>query len=592
MVNILRKWIIVWLIFIEIRRLLLTLLLVASSQQSSAATCRFFQDTFFGYSCELLDASVTEPNTVLEINTENHSENRTDADVTHFTLGASSSLSFFPNSILQQFPSLRYLLLERSGLTALSAGDFAGCADLTILRIRYTSLTTIPAGLFGDCASLRILDLAANEINDIHEDAFVDLTDLIELELYSNAITTIQSGLLRSLVNVEDLFFANNSISTIGVGAFSELSGLYIFDLSENLITEINETMFGDEIWLINFNLNNNRLSAVPRLPSVAPRIKYIYLNDNQITNIRDDDFTFAYSNVTNIHLASNLITEVSAAPFEVLTSLDVLELSFNSITSLDHELFDRIPSLYTFYFISNNCASVRYTNIRSIDQDAIIERSLERCYYNFFEPVISHPCTYVMDVDTGYTCVLSDITFQNFRDKFIFTGEHLADLNNTVVTGLRITASNFSRVPPTIFRTFPSLQFLSLTHSQLEHIDENTFEECGIIHWLDLTGNRIRRLPQNSFANCYYVEELILDDNRINEIAPCNIFLTNIYQTQRLSLRNNICVDRVIEAYSGGWLIYEYTDDVNRFLNQCYSLWYTFLDTSERVPAPVIGYF
>lgn len=590
MVNISRKWIIVSLNSNDICRLLLTLLLVASSQQISAATCRFFQDAFFGYSCELLDATVTEPTATLEINTDNHLEGRTDADVTHFTVGSTSSLSFFPNSILQQFSSIRFLLLDNSGLTALSAGDFAGCADIVILRVRRSNLTSIPAGLFDDCASLLILDFAENQISEIHEDAFVGLTGLLELELDSNQISTIQSGLLRSLTGVEDLFFFSNVIDTIEDGAFDQLHELVIFDLSNNLITEITEDMFGAETAVINLNLNNNRLTSVPRLPSIAPRIKYIFLNHNQITNILDEDFTFAYSNVTNIHLASNLITEVSATPFEVLTSLDIIDLSDNSITALDTELFDRIPSLYTFYFENNNCANVRYTNIRSIDQFEIIERSLERCYYNFFEPVITHPCTYVMDVDTGYTCVASDITFFNFRDKFTFTGEHLADLNNTIVTGLRITASNFSRVPPTIFRTFPNLGFLSLTHSQLEHIDEHTFEECGIVHWLDLTGNRIRRLPQNSFANCYYVEDLILDDNRINEIAPCNIFLTNIYQTRRLSLRRNICVDRVIEAYGGGWLIYEYPEDVNRYLNQCFALWYTFLDTTPQVPAPVIA--
>lgn len=562
-------------------RLLLTFLLIASSQQSSAATCRFFQDTFFGYSCELLDANVTEPTAILEINTDNHLEGATDANVTHFTVGSTSSLSFFPNSILTQFVNIRYLLLENSGLTALSAGDFAGCNNVVILRARRSNLTSIPAGLFDDCENLRILDFAYNQISEIHEDAFSPLTELLELELDVNAITTIQSGLFRGLVNMEDLFLQENQIATIEDGAFAGLSGLVIFDLSHNMITEINETMFGEEIFLINFNLNNNLLTSVPRLPSIAPRIKYIFLNNNQITNIRDDDFTFAYSNVTNIHLASNLITEVSASPFEVLTSLDIIDLSDNSITGLDPELFDRVPSLYTFYFDNNNCASVSFTNIRSIDQDATIERSLDRCYYNFFEPVTTHPCTYVMDVDTGYTCVVSDITFLNFRNKFTFTGEHLADLNDTIVTGLRITSSNFARVPPSIFRIFTNLEFLSLTHSNLEVIDEHTFTECGIIKWLDLTGNRIRRLPQNSFANCYYIDELILDDNRITEISPCNIFLTNIYQTRLLSMRRNICVDRVLEAYSGGWLIYEYADDVNRFLNQCYAFWYQLLDVS-----------
>lgn len=555
---------------------------MATCQSSTAATCRFFTDQFFGYSCELTDATVTEENVDLVINTSNHAADRTDADVRSFTVANTSSLAFFPNSILRQFPSIRYLILDNSGLTALTPGSFDGCSSVAILFVRHTTVASVPAGLFADCSELLILDLSENLITEIDDDAFVDLPNLLELDINYNQLTSISRNLLRNQVNLEILNFRYNQISEIEDGAFSTLRSLNTFYLRNNRLTEFRAEAFGEEIpSLVFFNLNENRLTSVPRLPARAPRIKYIYVATNQIAEINEGDFTFSYQNVTNIDLSENQLTTLAAAPFEGLVNLDIIRVSFNRIRSIDHEFFDRIPTLYTFYFERNPCASARFDNIRSIDQDANIQATFDRCFYEFFEPEITATCNFVMDVDLGYTCETSQVTFLTFRDKFTFTGEHLADLNNTHVVGLRITNSNFARVPPSIFRIFPNIVSFTLTGSQLTIIDENTFQECGLVRNLDLSNNRIRRLNTKSFENCFYVQKLNLDDNRITEIEPCDIFLLNIYQTTRLSLARNICVSGVFQSISGDWLIYEYEDVVRRHLNQCFSLWYTFLDTT-----------
>lgn len=485
---------------------MLSLFLLATCHQSSATSCRFFVDAFFGYTCELTEVLVTQENENLIINTDNHQQGRNDSDVRSLTIGSNTTLNFFPNSLMQQFPNIRYLLFERSGLTALNVGDFAGCSSIVVMRIRYTTIPRIPAGLFNDCGDLLILDISYNQISEIDDDAFTPMTGLLEIELDDNRLERITTNMFRNLVNLQDLFMSDNLISVIDDGAFSTLQELIIFYMRGNLITEITPEMFGSEISLVTFNLASNRLTAVPRLPDRAPQIKYILLMDNSIAEINVGDFTFSYSNITHIDLSRNQLTRLSAAPFEILESLDTITVSFNQITAIDHELFNRVPSLYTFYMEQNVCANVRFNNIRSIDQDAIIELALDRCYYHFLEPTISHTCDFIIE-GNNYVCDVTDVTFLTFRDKFTFTGNHLEGMSNSDVTVLRIRGGNISRIPPSIFTIFSGLDSLSINNAQLSVIDVNTFEQCGIVRLMDLSGNRIRRLTQRSFENCFHIE-------------------------------------------------------------------------------------
>ena len=554
----------------------MSILFVAASQAS--ANCRFFDDFYFGYTCELNDVTVTDENVILIINTDNHLAGRTDADVVAFTIG-NSTLRFFPNNILRQFTSIRVLVLDHSGLERLNPGTFGGCARITLLYIRHTAIERIPNGLFTDCTNLGVLDISDNRITVIDDDAFAETTNLLELDINNNQLTRISNRWFRNLVNLEDLNIRHNQISEIEDGAFANLTNLIIFYLRNNRLTEITPAMFGDVIEnLVFFNLNENFLTRVPRLPTRAPRLKYIHLQNNLITEIQEDDFSFAYSNITNIELSSNRLRTLSADAFANLVNLDILQVNGNLIESIDHTFFERLRTLYTFYFQYNVCANVRFDNIRSINQNDNIARVFDGCYYNFIEPQQDVQCDFAGSSTFGYTCVITNITFIDFRNKFRIIGNHAAGQNNSMVTGLRIRDSNFVRVPPTIFRTFPSLRRMSITNSQLTRIERDTFTECGRLLHLDLSGNRVRRLGSDAFDGCYYIEELNLDNNQITEIEPCNSFLTNIYQTRNVSMRNNICVNQRFE--SAEWLVLDAPRLFYQYLSRCFSMWYSFLDS------------
>lgn len=541
-------------------------------QTSAQARCHFFTDLYFGYTCELTDAVTTQRGEILDINRDEHHDRHDDEDVRSIIIGNNTNLAFYPPNLLTIFPNTYYLLLDGSGLTELD--PIVGCQSVRILHITQSPLQTIPAGVFNECSNVRIADFSQNNITTIHDDAFEQMPQLFELMMFRNRITRISSRVFRNLTQLQDLYMEYNLIEEIEDGAFANLHELIIFYLRNNRIAEIRPEMFGEEISLVFFSLAENLLTRVPRLPARAPRIKYMILDRNSISEINEGDFTFSYSNITDIELNENLLTRLDSAPFAVLERLDILSVNYNEIQAVDNELFDRIPSLYTFYFEQNNCASVRFNNIRSRDQFEVIDRVLDPCFYEFVEPQVDLQCNFVMMVPPGYTCQVDIMEYVNWRYKFRMVGTHMEGMTNDDVQTVMINSGSILRVPPTIFRTFRNLETLIINDAGMNEIDANTFIECGRITRLDLTRNRIRRLPSTAFQNCEFVEELILDDNQIAEIEPCNFFMLNTYLIRMISMRRNLCVDRRMENTRGGNFLYN-LDLFDPFVRQCYGLWY-----------------
>lgn len=401
------------------------------------------------------------------------------------------------------------------------------------------------------------------------------MNGLLELSLAQNRLTRITNQLFRNLDQLQDLYLNENLIEEIEDDAFATLHELIIFYLRQNRLSEFNPRMFGDEIDLVFFSLADNMLTRVPQLPAIAPRIKYIMLDRNRIETIEDGDFTFAFQNITDIELNENWLTVLNATPFSVLERLDILSVNYNRIQAVDSELFDRIPSLYTFYFERNECANVKFDNIRSRDQFATIARVFDHCYYEFAQPQVEVSCNFINRTDYGYTCELDNLEFLTFADKFSLTGTHEQLASNDDVQAVVIRGGNMFRIPPTIFRTFTNLQTFIANNVGLSEINRETFVECGRITHLDVSSNRIRRLPSSSFANCEFVEILNLDDNQLTAIHPCDSFLLNVYLLRTISMRRNVCVDRVIDHTYQDSFLYYIEQIFDPFVRQCYGLWY-----------------
>ena len=101
--------------------------------------------------------------------------------------------------------------------------------------------------------------------------------------------------------------------------------------------------------------LSNNGLKSVqPTLFANMPSLTELYLNGNEI-EVLDDPRTFtANLNLTHLVCVKNWISKLHPDLFRPLTSIQVLDLSYNRLQALDHTIFASL-SLLENLALSNN---------------------------------------------------------------------------------------------------------------------------------------------------------------------------------------------------------------------------------------------
>lgn len=86
-----------------------------------------------------------------------------------------------------------------------------------------------------------------------------------------------------------------------------------------------------------------------------------------------------------------------------------------------------------------------------------------------------------------GYTCTISNITFNSEFDEFVFIGDHLDGKSDEDITGVVFKYSSLKKVPVTIFEQFVNLEFLNVKGTGLKVVDGETFGSCSNgLKWID----------------------------------------------------------------------------------------------------------
>ena len=179
--------------------------------------------------------------------------------------------------------------------------------------------------------------------------------------------------------------------------------------------------------------------------------------------------------------------------------------------------------------------------------------------------------CTFVLNNEFGYTCIISNIQFLN-GDIINIMGIHQDEKTNEDVTCVVFLNSKLIKIPIEIFETFRQLKTLVVKGTKLEIMDENTFELCGKLKYLDASDNKIRVINKSSLEKCTELETLNLHNNFITKIEPCNNFLTKLPKLKNLSLTQNMCIDQNFKNEN----LNEKLDElVFKDLYRCFSKWF-----------------
>lgn len=245
--------------------------------------------------------------------------------------------------------------------------------------------SVIPLGFFRKWSCITELDISSQTITHVNHDDFKDAFGLVALNMSHNRITNIPSRTFELASNLTTIDLSHNLISRIEFNAFRDLKQLENLYLNKNLILSINTRYFSPGVTLI---LGYSAAEDILRQYSSVeiPSIQYLsiafnpnltfapYLNASALSLSSTSITTLSLASTTRIIEAENCKIEIVEIPatnilqelflannrlisvenFTALTSLVILDVSFNYIETIDNSFLSNFPHLKALN-VSNN---------------------------------------------------------------------------------------------------------------------------------------------------------------------------------------------------------------------------------------------
>ncbi|XP_026475326.1 protein artichoke-like [Ctenocephalides felis] len=291
--------------------------------------------------------------------------------VTNISMCNTSTIFDASHNQLSEMPiwtdmrSVQYILLQDNEITNIPVGQFAGCTFLKGLNLDNNKITTLQPGIFTSikCArfhnveylkSLKYLQISLNSLSGtLNKLNFTGLgKSVVELDLSSNNIEVLNDTCFEGLnsISIGSLNLQNNSFKNIV--KFSVKISVSKVSLDNNTITGIGYANFCKNATLSNLNLevienismcntgdtfdaSYNKLTNLPKWTEMKT-VRIIKLQHNLISNIPIGHFQDC-SELVVLNLANNYIDSLGTGVFSGLTTLQSLQLSFNSLPNVNH---------------------------------------------------------------------------------------------------------------------------------------------------------------------------------------------------------------------------------------------------------------
>lgn len=285
---------------------------------------------------------------------------------------------------------IRELRLDGNHFTSVPTNALNALKSLKVLSIGSNQLSSIPSNAFPKLPNLTTLVLKRNHINAIDEDAFVNLTSLEVLELGENALQEIPIAVTK-LASLQELSVSGNRITYIPEGILQKSQNLTLLELKGNPLKDVDPFAFSNlpqlktliisearelkEFPSLNgtsalkylrldrasiftvpstlcrtcpklktLDLKFNKLGRIPNI-SECKDLRVLDMGNNYIGSL-DGQLFSELSNMLDLILPNNLITEIPEDAFKGLKELRVLNLEENLIEYIHPNAFTSTPKL------------------------------------------------------------------------------------------------------------------------------------------------------------------------------------------------------------------------------------------------------
>lgn len=261
---------------------------------------------------------------------------------------------------------------------------FTGLNSLQRLNFTSNNLWTLPEAVFCSLNSLTELNLANNFLQDVKDLGFSSSElnscriPLRKLDLSSNSLSSLDVRAFGQLRKLESLQLASNNLNVIDDGALGGLSTLINLNLAHNRFVALPNQLFAQTPYLQDLHLNNNSLSVLaPGLFDGLEHLVVLNMSRNELSNDWLTPQTFAsLLRLVALDMSHNRLTKLESAVLNPLTSLQILDLSYNRLHTLTGYTFLSQVNLHSLHLTRHCCGLMRLCSLPLCCPDHLVVRS------------------------------------------------------------------------------------------------------------------------------------------------------------------------------------------------------------------------
>ncbi|GMR36734.1 hypothetical protein PMAYCL1PPCAC_06929 [Pristionchus mayeri] len=450
--------------------------------------------------------------------------------------------------IFSTVSSVKELNLSHNRVTSLGRGTFENIGKaLKTLNLGWNEMHTVPEAL-ADLRVLQVLRLDGNKLSKLDVAPLTALKDsLEELSLSYNHLSSLPSLLLQSMTslkvldlsknridsvsaswrigNLEKLYLAANRLSSLSSPPFFAHSpSLSLLDLSSNLIHSLSPSAFSTLLSIDTLFLQHNQLKMIPREALIAQTSLHTLILDSNLIETLPTQSTAPWPRLSRLFLSSNRISSIDDRSFSSSFSLRYLDLSKNRIPTIKSHTFELLR-LSTLLLSHNDLKQLHpmwlahISDMRRLDLSHNSLRLLpSRCLFNVSSLdhlLLSHNQLEHLESDALYEVRrIGHLDLSHNRLKLfscsIFTSLPRVDV-------LDLSHNALSSVELSCLKS--SLHRLSLSHNQLQTVEEDLLEGAHSLSSLSLSHNQLLSIHSAAFSSVPSLSSIHLSHNHLRLI-------------------------------------------------------------------------
>ncbi|KAG8233708.1 hypothetical protein J437_LFUL014312 [Ladona fulva] len=420
----------------------------------------------------------------------------------------SSSVS--PSSSSALYPTVS------SALQAASTPDaeplFEGKISLDALHLEYNQIGSLPPDSFRHFDVVNQTFLDGNPIEEIQGNALRDVR-IRELSFRDCGITHVAPSALNGLQTfLQALDFGGNNISHLPPNFLNRFDSLRALSLKDTVLSEDpGESLLAPLAYSLHHLDLGGKTGSPPATPSLARlrglRVLSLGRLQGGKNRLEPELFQSYGPDVEELRMVSAGLTGIPSHAFRHLRGLRRLDLSENSISSIENEAFDDIGhslrALRLSRAITHSSLPTEpfrpLTELQVLDLGANRLRSIQESAFHFMRSLRT------LSLQDNEIEELSRATFQ-------------PELHGAL-REIRLSFNSLGVLRTGTFSDLSSMEVLYLDDNRIARIEEGAFANLPRVRYIDLRGNKITTLADEAFQNLPELELLDMAYNSLNNL-------------------------------------------------------------------------